>query len=198
MTDQQVLDAAKKASQNDKGEFAMYNNGTIVGYTTLVTIDGQPVSKRLEGPVNQVKAEALKSNIHMIVDGGFRPWITQFNLRYQNVKDHGKRSDFNFLCTGDNSNFVPRTGQPGYSNHQLWNTIDWRTRDVYGHLIMENYEWMIKHMLSLGWVRTVKTLFDKDGKVTSEGERWHWSYIPDNHDMFVYVPKTDPTWDGLV
>ncbi len=165
-------------SQNAKGEYALYENGKLIGYSPITIVDGHKVSNKYLPYVLALKNAALKDNITLVINSGLRTWDEQYALRKQNVIDKTKAINSYYLCTANNGLFNPRTAMPGYSNHQNGDAIDFNVPpDV--------YKWMVHNAIQYGWIRTV------------ESERWHWQYLP-NMDKFSFVHKDDLTWDGLV
>jgi len=166
-------------SQNAKGEYALYENGKLISYSPVTLIGPIKVVNKYISNVNALIAAARKDNISLVLDSGFRTWDEQYALRKQNVIDKTKIFNSNYLCTANNGLFNPRTGMPGYSNHQNGDAYDFNVN------LPGTYKWMVHNAIQYGWVRTV------------ESERWHWQYLP-HMDKFSFVHQDDPTWDGLV
>jgi len=165
-------------SQNSKGEYALYENGKLIGYSSVTLIGGIKVVNKYLPNVNTLIAAAKKDNIQLILNSGFRTWDEQYTLRKQNVIDKTKIFNSDYLCTANNGLFSPRTAMPGWSNHQNGDAYDFNvTPDV--------YKWMVHNAIQYGWIRTV------------ESEIWHWQYLP-SMGKFSFVHQNDPTWDGLV
>lgn len=165
-------------SQNNKGEYALYENGKLIGYSPITLLGNIKVVNKYLSNVNALIFAAKKDNIILQLNSGFRTWDEQFAIRKQNVIDKTKINDRNYISTANNGLFSPRTAMPGWSNHQNGDAYDFNvTSDV--------YKWMVHNAIQYGWIRTVPS------------ERWHWQYLP-NMGKFSFVHQNDPTWDGLV
>lgn len=180
-------------------QFQMWDGGKPAGGTKTVMVDGFPVATVYLDKVIELKEAAKKDGIDLIVGGGFRVWMDQFNLRYHNVAPAYKirQEDLYFLLTAENQLWVkgvltptgffsPVTGKPGFSNHQNGRAIDWDTKDPSdptGNKLLPSYAWLVEHAFSFGWIRTVLS------------ERWHWEYRPGWEKNI--VPYDHSTWDGM-
>jgi len=165
-------------SQNNKGEYALYENGKFLEYSPITIIQGIKVVNKYLPFLNALLSAASKDKITLKLNSGFRTWNEQYTLRKQNVIDKSKINDKVYLTTANNGLFSPRTAMPGWSNHQNGDAYDFNvTPDV--------YKWMVHNAIQYGWIRTV------------ESEIWHWQYLP-SMGKFSFVHQNDPTWDGLV
>jgi LAS superfamily LD-carboxypeptidase LdcB len=167
-------------AQNKKGEFALYDQGNLIGFAPVKDIGGVRVIASMHKKITAMQATALKDGITLKLAAGLRTWEEQMQLRLANVKDKTKIHDLNHLATASSDQFEPRTGKPGWSNHQDGKAYDFSVKGL-----PKVYKWLVKNALAHGFVRTVLS------------ERWHWEYI-EGATQFAYVPKADATWDGLV
>ena len=165
-------------SINDKGEYALYDNGKLIGYSGITLVQGKKIVNKYLPFVEAVIEAAKKDSITLHINEGFRTWEEQYNFRKNNVIDKTKVNDKEYLINADNGLFSPRTGKPGYSNHQNGTAVDF-------NVPLDVYKWMVKNAIKYSWVRTVSS------------EKWHWQYLP-KVDQFAFVKKSDPTWDNLV
>ena len=175
-------------SVNSKGEYALYDQGNLIGWSAVDYVDGVRVIVDIKSSLLQMKEAAKKEGVILLLAAGLRTYEEQYNLRVQNVIDKTKKGDEKYLKTADSKLFNPATGKPGWSNHQDGKAYDFTTKDAKGNLITgpkAPYTWLVKNAHRFGFVRTVRS------------ERWHWEFLP-GVGMFDYVPKNDPTWDGLV
>lgn len=166
-------------SQNSKGEFALYENGKLVSYSPVTMVDGLRVVKKFLPMLIALKNGARKDGIDLLLIAGFRTWDEQYNLRKKNVIDKTRVNDVVYLKTANNGLFSPRTGMPGYSNHQSGDAYDFRVIEF-----PQEYKWLVHNAIQYGFIRTVPS------------ERWHWQYLP-HMGKFSFVHQNDPTWDGL-
>ena len=164
-------------SINNKGEYALYENGKLLKYEGVSLIDGKKVVNSYLPFVKAIIEAANRDKVVLRINEGFRTWEEQFGFRYRNVIDKSKMNDRNYLITADNGLFTPRTAKPGYSNHQNGNAYDFNVPPIV-------YKWMFDNAKTYGFIRTV------------ESERWHWQYLP-QLDKFSFVKNSDPTWDGM-
>jgi LAS superfamily LD-carboxypeptidase LdcB len=167
-------------TKNEKGEYALYDQGTLMGFAPVKFIGGVRVLAPMYEKIIALQEEAKKSNITLTLAAGFRTWDEQMHLRMRNVKDKTKINDLNYLATAPSDHFNPKTGKPGWSNHQDGKAYDFNVTGL-----PSVYKWLVQNAHTHNFVRTVLT------------ERWHWEYIL-GKDQFAYVPKADATWDGLV
>lgn len=167
------------ADKNDKGEFALYDQGKLIGYSTVEYIDGAKVVVKVAPMIKAMKEAAKKDGINLTLASGLRTFSEQLYLRQQNAPPN-KKADNNFLMVADSTFFAPFTGKPGYSNHQDGLAYDFNVTGF-----PQVYAWLVKNAYQFGFIRTVKT------------ERWHWEYMPGTLNPFWYVGPTDPSWDGL-
>jgi len=166
-------------SMNEKGEYALYQAGKLVGYSPVSYIGSIRVATKYEPQVKLLLDAAKKDGIPLKINSSLRTFDEQLALRKQNIKNKSKREDENTLLTAPSSDFFPQTGKPGFSNHQNGRAFDFNTG------IPSVYKWMVANAPKFGFVRTVPS------------ERWHWEYLP-NITQFAYVPKEHITWDKLV
>ena len=198
------------------GEFDAYSRGSFVKTITGVVIDGKIVNKEFADKILQLKQAAGKDGVTITLNSGFRPMEStsgpgystsgQRTLRRQNAdrayqgtksglskpagtfesgwKDQRKQSGY----------FKPLTAGPGSSKHQNGQAFDIQTgmgRDYktgYANSpekITKTYKWLVANCATYGFIRTVAK------------ERWHWEYQP-GQGPFSRVPRSHPTWDGLV
>lgn len=166
-------------SQNEKGEFALYQKGQFVEYSPVTYNYGPRVAIKYEPYLKLLLDAAKLENIPLKINSSLRTWDEQLSLRKRNVKDKSKVNDSKFLLTAPSTEFSPSTGKPGFSNHQNGRAFDFNTA------IISVYKWLVKNGITYKFVRTVPS------------ERWHWEYLPKN-EQFDFVPKIHPTWDKLV
>jgi LAS superfamily LD-carboxypeptidase LdcB len=167
-------------TKNDKGEFALYDQGKLIGFAPVKYVNKVRVVESMHDKIIELQAAAKTAKIKLTLAAGLRSWDEQMRLRMNNVIDKSKVSDLDYLATADPGMFSPRTGKPGWSNHHDGKAYDFNVTGL-----PKVYAWLVANAHSFGFVRTVKS------------ERWHWEYIP-SAKQFDYVPKTDATWDGLV
>jgi LAS superfamily LD-carboxypeptidase LdcB len=144
-------------TKNEKGEYALFDAGKLIGFAPVKYIGGVRVIESMYDKVTAMQEAAQKEAIHLTLAAGLRS------------------------STATSDKFSPRTGKPGFSNHQDGQAYDFNVT----HFPLV-YAWLVKNALRFGFIRTVPT------------ERWHWEYLPQVKDMFAYVKKSNPTWDGLV
>lgn len=167
-------------SQNQNGEYALFDQGNLIGFAPVKYINGVRVIASMFDKIVALQNAAAQDGIHLTLAAGLRSWDEQMNLRIQNVIDKSRQHDLNFLTVAPSSEFNPATGKPGWSNHQDGKAYDF---NVTGFPSI--YTWLVKNALGFGFIRTVPS------------ERWHWEYRP-GADKFAFVPKTHATWDRLV
>jgi LAS superfamily LD-carboxypeptidase LdcB len=167
-------------TKNEKGEFALYDQGKLIGFAPVKYVNKVRVVESMYDKIIELQAAAKTAKIKLTLAAGLRSWDEQMRLRMNNVIDKSKVSDLDYLATADSGLFRPRTGKPGWSNHQDGKAYDFNVTDL-----PKVYAWLVGNAHSFGFVRTVPS------------ERWHWEYLP-GVDQFKHVPRTDATWDGLV
>ena len=167
-------------SQNQNGEFALFDQGKLIGFAALKHINGVRVVESMFDRIVALQNAAAADQIHLTLSSGLRSWDEQMHLRIQNVIDKSKQHDLDFLTTAPSTDFRPATAKPGWSNHQDGQAYDFNVSSF-----TAIYAWMVKNAIHFNFVRTVS------------GERWHWEFKP-GKDQFSFVPRTNPTWDGLV
>jgi LAS superfamily LD-carboxypeptidase LdcB len=165
---------------NGKGEYMTYHQGQMTGYVPIDYVDGKKVTAKLKPLILTLQKAASNDGVILTVASGFRTNDEQIAERKAHVIDKTKINDLEYLLSADNGLFHPRTAKPGTSNHQSGLAVDF---NVTGK--PDVYKWMVLKAHAFGWIRTVPS------------ERWHWEYQP-GKDVFSVVPKTEPTWDGLV
>ena len=168
-------------SKNEKGEYALFDQGKLIGYEPVLEIQRVRVLLSMAPMLLKMIEAAQHDGVNLTLAAGLRTWEEQYNLRKQNVIDKSKVGDDKYLTNEDSSKFRPATGKPGWSNHQDGKAYDF---NVTGK--PDVYKWLVKNAITFGFIRTVPS------------ERWHWEYWPDNTDKFFKVPKNHATWDGLV
>lgn len=166
-------------TKNDKGEYALYDQGKLIGYAPVEMIGGVRVLRDMKPKIMAMIEAAAQDGIKLTLAAGLRTWEEQYNLRKQNVIDKTKVKDDKYLTEQPASMFKPMTGKPGYSNHQDGKAYDFNVTGF-----PQVYSWLVKNAHRFGFVRTVQS------------ERWHWEYLP-GVGQFNYVAKNDPTWDSL-
>jgi LAS superfamily LD-carboxypeptidase LdcB len=167
-------------SQNEAGEYALFDQGQLIGFAPVKYIDGVRVIESMYNNITALQNAAVHDQIHLTLSSGLRSWDEQMNLRIKNVIDQSKKHNLNFLTTAPSSAFSPATARPGWSNHQDGQAYDFK---VNGFPAI--YAWLVKNAINFNFVRTVAS------------ERWHWEYRP-GRDQFAFVPKTNQTWDNLI
>lgn len=170
---------------NEKGEYAIWDKGKLIGYRAMGKVNGKLVKLELVPIILKMQAAALLVGITLLVNSGFRSFNEQVKLRKQNVIDKSKVDDMHYILTALSTDFSPATAMPGWSNHQDGTAIDFQTKDLPGTKENEAaYAWLVSNAIGYGFVRAVLS------------ERWHWEYKP-GAAQFSSVPKGHPTWDGL-
>lgn len=164
-------------NQNDKGEFALYDNGQLVGYAPVEFVDYVRVIASIKPKLMQMKTDAKAAGVNLTLAAGLRTWDEQVNLRKQNVIDKSKLSDTNYILTAPATAFKPMTGKPGFSNHHDGLAYDF---NVTGK--PEVFKWLCENAIKYGFVRTIAS------------ERWHWEHLPAIKDMYHFVKRTDSSW----
>jgi len=167
-------------TKNEKGEYALYDQGNLAGFAAVKYIGGVRVIESMYDKIRDLQSAALQANVILTLAAGLRSWDEQIHLRMNHVIDKSKVNDLDYLTTADPGKFNPRTGKPGWSNHQDGKAYDFNVTGL-----PKVYAWLVGNAHAFEFVRTVLS------------ERWHWEYLP-GAKQFDYVPKTDATWDGLV
>jgi hypothetical protein len=166
------------ADKNDKGEYALYDQGKLIGYAPVVMIGQAKVIASIAPIIQRMIADAAKAGVNLTLASGLRTWGEQMWLRQSNAPAT-KKTDQTFLLSADSSMFAPATGKPGWSNHQDGKAYDFNVTGL-----PAQYKWLVLNAYKYGFIRTVKS------------ERWHWEFMPDSLNPFWYVGITDTTWDG--
>ena len=167
-------------TKNEKGEYALFDQGKLMGFTPVKYINGVRVVESMYDKIIALQQAAQDDGIQLTLAAGLRSWDEQVWLRMQNVIDKTRMHDLDYIANAPSDKFYPRTGKPGYSNHH-----DGKAYDFNVTYFPEVYAWLVRNAINFDFVRTVLS------------ERWHWEYLP-GVPQFAYVPKTDSTWDGLV
>ena len=163
--------------KNDKGEYALYDQGQLIGYAPVDYVDGVMVIAKIKPKLLEIKAAAKADGVDLTLAAGLRTWGNQLALRKQNVIDKTKINDLDYLTNAPATAFKPMTGKPGYSNHHDGLAYDYNVTGRPGV-----FEWLSKNALRFGFVRTIPS------------ERWHWENLPYIKDKFYFVKQTDPSW----
>ncbi len=163
--------------KNEKGEYALFDQGKLIGYSPVVLIDGVKVIAKAEAKLIAIKEAAKKAGVNLTLAAGLRTWDEQLRLRKQNVIDKGKKEDVQYLTEAPANAFKPLTGKPGYSNHHDGLAYDF---NVTGK--PEVFNWLAENAIKFGFVRTIPS------------ERWHWELLPYVTDKYHFVKRTDPSW----
>lgn len=173
--------------KNNKGEYALWDKGQFIGYAAIDMIDGRKVLAKNKSIVMDMKAAAAKAGVLLTLNSGFRPFGEQLALRKKYVTDKTRVNDEHYLLTEKSDKFTPACAPPGWSNHQDGSAFDFMVRDDPNTKQNEAlaYKWLVDNAILFGFIRTVRS------------ERWHWELRP-GKEKFSVVPKTDPSWDGLV
>ena len=161
-------------------EYLLYDNGEIIGKSKVKLIDGVKVVTSMFSIINNLKEQAAKDGINLVLASGLRTWEDQMSLRKRNVKDKTKVNDIEYLTNAPASDFNPFVGKPGWSNHHDGSAFDFK---VTGQ--PKVYAWLVGNGFKNGFIRTVPS------------ERWHWEYRPNQKTPFTFVKKNDLSWDGL-
>lgn len=158
----------------------------------LVVVNRQPVWRPVALAFFDMKDEASRQGINLIVVSGFRPAfgpnttartsagntitiVTQEALRRDRSRWVGRATyagtDEDFIFRAGASQYNAATAQPGTSNHGSGIAIDLNTgsRNTPGfpQLNATIYSWLIKNSYKFGFIRTVRS------------EEWHFEYLPD-------------------
>lgn len=163
--------------KNEKGEYALYDNGKLIGFAAVDSVDGVRVIVSIKPKLLEMKLAAKKDNVNLVLAAGLRTWGEQMYLRRQNVIDKSKVNDEKYLTEQPANMFKPLTGKPGFSNHHDGIAYDY---NVTGK--PEVFNWLKKNALKFGFIRTIPS------------ERWHFEYLPYVKDMYQFVKSTDPSW----
>lgn len=166
-------------NQDENGNYALWDKGQFIGFGKMGMIDGKMVLEKYRSTIALMQADAAKDGVLITLNSGFRQFADQVRLRRQNVIDKSKVKDDHYLLTAKSTEFKPPTAIPGWSNHQDGTAFDFSTtwKGV--------YEWLVKHAIKYGLVRTVQS------------EVWHWEMRPGT-GMFDVVPKDHESWRNLV
>ena len=158
----------------------------------LVVVNRQPVWRPVAIAFLDMKDEAARQGINLVVVSGFRPAfgpnttartsagntitiITQEALRRDRSRWVGRATyagtDEDFIFRAGASQYNAATAQPGTSNHGSGIAIDLNTgsRNTPGfpQLNTTINSWLIKNSYKFGFIRTVRS------------EEWHFEYLPD-------------------
>lgn len=172
-------------SKNDKGEYAMYNNGKFIGYSPMFKVKSVgrelPVHPRMYPQLMTMIDDASKEGVSLTFAKAFVTMSEQIYIRQMFIKkvNRDKVDDMEFILNAPVWEFSPLVGLPGHSNHQDGYAIDF---NVTGKPTV--YAWLVKNAIRYGFVRTIPS------------ERWHWEIR--EWKMFFKVAQDHPSWDGLV
>ena len=167
-------------SKNDKGEYALYNQGKLIGYAKGVKLSNGIVTESMFPILDKMMQDAAKEGVKLTFGRSLATIEEQIKIRKAYVKDKTKVNNEDWILNAPSTEFYPMAGKPGWSAHHTGRATDF---DVTGNPAM--YKWLVKNAIRYGFIRTVKS------------ERWHWEYLP-GVQQFAYIPKTDPSWDKLV
>jgi LAS superfamily LD-carboxypeptidase LdcB len=158
----------------------------------LVVVNRQPVWRPVALAFLDMKDEASRQGINLVVVSGFRPAfgpnttartsagntitiVTQESLRRDRSRWVGRTTyagtDEDFIFRAGASQYNAATAAPGTSNHGSGIAIDLNTgsRNTPGFPALNStiYSWLIKNSYKFGFIRTVRS------------EEWHFEYLPD-------------------
>lgn len=182
-------------SVNEKGEYALYDQGQLIGYTKVVLIDGAIVPVEHEALIRLMKSDAKKDGIDLTIAVFIRIIDKQIQSRKNNViktpqvlelqKDAVKYNDF--IMNASPGLFKPETGKPGFSKHQKGTAADWNVtkldEDGKKTGMLPSYAWLIKNAFKYGFVRTIPS------------EEWHFEIGRGANTMYDFVPATHKSWN---
>ncbi len=167
------------------GKFPTYLYGNVVNeINPVVKINGKLVISKYYSAYTKMAMAAKNDGATLILNGAFRKYEEQMNLRIQNSPPN-KKNDLSFLETANSTKFKPYTGRPGWSHHHYGNSFDISTNGGKN----KAYKWLEKNALAFGFIRTVKS------------ETWHWEYEPwtimdiKANDKYAKVPKGHSSWN---
>ena len=95
-------------SKNEKGEYALFNAGQLIGFAPVKYIGGVRVIASMYDKIMAMQEAAQKEAIHLTLAAGLRSWDEQVFLRMQNVIDKTKMHDLKYLATATSDNHVQR------------------------------------------------------------------------------------------
>ena len=133
-------------TKNNKGEYALYDQGKLLGYEPVVQIQGVRVLRSMAPMLLKMIEAAQHDGVNLTLAAGLRTWEEQYNLRKQNEKpdlylqwqvDSKLVDHETYLTKADSKYFRPATGKPGWSNHQDGKAYDF---NVTGY--PEVYKWL--------------------------------------------------------
>jgi len=164
-------------SQNEKGEYALYEQGKLIGFAPTTTINGVRIIVSIYPILTKLFAYAKNDSVIITLSSGLRTWDEQVNLRIKNCIDKSKEHDTDYIINAPSTSFSPLTARPGYSNHQSGLAYDFNVGAT------PLFKWMATNAINYGFVRTVPS------------EIWHWEYRP-GLGKYAVVPKDNATWSG--
>lgn len=162
-------------------KFTTYFQGKPSAVIEATMLNGVLVAESMVALIVAMIAAAKKDGVDLTFAYALKSFDTQLEIRKQNVKDKSKATDLEYLKNASPLEFMPETGKPGWSRHQQAKAIDFNVTSK-----PSSYQWLVKNAFRFGFIRTVAS------------ERWHWEFAPDALNMFVSLPKSDNSWDGLV
>lgn len=175
-----IVSKAVSPDINDKGEYALWDKGKLIGHGRMEMFNGRMVLASKLPVLKAMFDAALKDGITLILNQGHRSFGQQMELRKKHLKDKSKINDEAFLLNAPSSEFSPPTGKPGWSNHHDGSAYDIKTRDDAGKYLPA-YSWLIKRAIEFGFIRTVPS------------ETWHWEHRP-GYAQYSVVPQNHPSW----
>lgn len=162
---------------NEKGEYALFENGKFTRYAPVTTINGAIIPLEIKPKLEALLNAAKKDGVSITVAVGIRTFLKQYLIRKAYVIDKTKKDDENYLLTAPSTAFSPLAAKPGYSKHQNGSAIDFNLTGM-----PVQYKWMIENAVKYGFIRVIPS------------EIWHYEYIPSITDTYHFVPKTDKSW----
>lgn len=167
-------------TKNEKGEFALYENGQLTRFAPVKYIGSVRVLESLYATLIELIGAAQLDRVNLAITDGLRSWDEQMQLRMNNVIDKSRVRDIDYLASASAEKFYPATAPPGWANHQHGKAYDFNVQAVEAV-----YPWLVGNAHRYGFVRT------------QPSQRRHWEFLR-GADRFSFVPRTDPSWDGLV
>ncbi len=175
--------------KNEKGEYALYENGKFTRYAPVTTIHGAIILLEMKPKLLPLIEQSIKDNCPVTVSVGLRTFLKQYVVRKSYVIDKTKKEDEYYLLNQPSWQYVkgvytpyfyPLAAKPGFSKHQNGTAIDF---NLTGKPIQ--YKWMIENAIKFGFIRTIPS------------EIWHWEFFENEKNMYKYVLKEDKSWKIL-
>ncbi len=172
--------------KNEKGEYALYENGKFTRYAPVTYIHGARILLETVPKVTPLLNASIKDKCPVTISVGIRTYLKQFLIRKANVIDKTKIEDKEYLLNQPSWQYVnnkyvayfsPLAAKPGYSKHQNGTAIDFNLTNN-----PIQYKWMIENAIKFGWIRNIPS------------EIWHYEYFPNIKDAYHFIPKTHPSW----